>query len=296
MPGSSSRTAAGPSVAERPKIVPPTKQIVELHAKREFPPRPRRAAVGGKEEGQRFRQVRRDAVEDHLLVARLIDQSQAALSQIAQPAVQQAAGAAAGAKGQVVLFHQPRAQPAHGRIAGNPRADDAAADDEHVQGLGSKFGKLFGSCGTAAGLDVLGISDSLRPAERATIPRPSANGHTARRAGPAGICGRYSHCTAQFRFSSSRSSQYPTARPARYAAPRAVVSATTGRRTGTPRTSAWNCISRSFTRRAAVDLQLGQGDAGVFLHRLQHVAGLKGHRFHARPGRDGRPSCRASAP
>jgi len=45
---------------------------------------------------------------------------------------------------------------------------------------------------------------------------------------------------------SSSLSQNPVARPAAYAAPRAVVSATTGRITGTPSRSAWNCMSRSF--------------------------------------------------
>ena len=40
--------------------------------------------------------------------------------------------------------------------------------------------------------------------------------------------------------------QAPVATPARYAAPRAVVSDTSGTTTGTPSTSAWNCISQAF--------------------------------------------------
>ena len=40
--------------------------------------------------------------------------------------------------------------------------------------------------------------------------------------------------------------QKPTARPAAYAAPSAVVSATTGRLTGTPSTSAWICMHSSL--------------------------------------------------
>ena len=43
---------------------------------------------------------------------------------------------------------------------------------------------------------------------------------------------------------SARSFQNPTARPARQAAPKAVVSATLGRTTGTCNRSAWNCMSR----------------------------------------------------
>ena len=58
----------------------------------------------------------------------------AALRQVAQPAVQQAARTAAGAEGKVVLLDQPDPQPAHRRIPGDARADDAAADDQHVQG------------------------------------------------------------------------------------------------------------------------------------------------------------------
>src|SRR5690242_14805137 len=53
--------------------------------------------------------------------------------------------------------------------------------------------------------------------------------------------------SAQLVASSSRPDQYPTASPAAYAAPSAVVSVTSGRTTGTPSTSAWNCISNSLT-------------------------------------------------
>ncbi|SHU59390.1 Uncharacterised protein [Mycobacteroides abscessus subsp. abscessus] len=41
---------------------------------------------------------------------------------------------------------------------------------------------------------------------------------------------------------SSASFQKPTAKPAAYAAPSAVVSATTGLTTSTPRVSAWICM------------------------------------------------------
>src|SRR6185369_2482220 len=50
------------------------------------------------------------------------------------------------------------------------------------------------------------------------------------------------HCPAM----SSGLFQTPTASPARYAAPSAVVSVMAGRTTGTPATSAWNCRSRLF--------------------------------------------------
>src|SRR5437870_12875228 len=41
--------------------------------------------------------------------------------------------------------------------------------------------------------------------------------------------------------------QKPQARPARYAAPSAVVSMSTGRTIGRPRISAWNCIRKLLT-------------------------------------------------
>ena len=74
----------------------------------------------------------------HLLAAGLVDQSEAALGQVAQAAVQQPAGSAAGAEGQIVLLDQPDAQAAHGRIAGDARPDDPAADHQHVEHIGRK--------------------------------------------------------------------------------------------------------------------------------------------------------------
>ncbi|MNI81487.1 hypothetical protein D3C73_1381050 [compost metagenome] len=48
------------------------------------------------------------------------------------------------------------------------------------------------------------------------------------------------------RLSSSRSLQYPTASPARNAAPKAVVSRMHGRSTGMSRISLWNFIRKAF--------------------------------------------------
>ena len=53
-----------------------------------------------------------------------------------------------------------------------------------------------------------------------------------------GMTGANSRWSCQFFETSLKSDQTPVARPARYAAPRAVVSCTTGRRTATPNTSA----------------------------------------------------------
>ena len=57
-------------------------------------------------------EVRRDPVDDGFLHAGFADEADATLRQITQPAVQQAAGPAAGAKGKIVLLHQADAQSA----------------------------------------------------------------------------------------------------------------------------------------------------------------------------------------
>ena len=59
------------------------------------------------------------------------------------------------------------------------------------------------------------------------------------------ICGRKLTSHRHWRRSSSGSCQMPTASPARYAAPRAVVSRMTGRRTGVASMSAWNCMRKA---------------------------------------------------
>ena len=56
---------------------------------------------------------------------------------------------------------------------------------------------------------------------------------------------------------SSRSFQKPIARPARNAAPSAVVSIMRGRSTGTSSRSAWNCMSRSFCEAPPSTLNTG---------------------------------------
>ena len=56
--------------------------------------------------------------------------------------------------------------------------------------------------------------------------------------------GRNSRSMTAFSCSSSRFCQKPTARPARYAAPNAVTSRTSGRSTRVPRISDWNCIRK----------------------------------------------------
>ena len=92
-----------------------------------------REPIRGKDDRQRLGHMRGDAVHDLLFVAGLVNQADMPLGQIAQSAVQKPRGSAAGAEGQIVLFDQPDAQAAHGGIAGNARAHDPPADDQHVE-------------------------------------------------------------------------------------------------------------------------------------------------------------------
>ena len=93
---------------------------------REAPERQPVAAVQRKEEGQGPDQVRRDPEQDAALPVGLEHQAEVARLQVAQAAVDQAAGARAGARAEIVLLDQHRAEPAHRRVAGDAGAGDAA--------------------------------------------------------------------------------------------------------------------------------------------------------------------------
>ena len=76
--------------------------------------------------------------------------------------------------------------------------------------------------------------------------------------------------------------QKPTARPARNAAPSAVVSMTFGRTTGTPRMSAWNCISRLLAAAPPSTRSSSRFDARVLLHHVENVRHLERDAFERR--------------
>ena len=93
--------------------------------------------------------------------------------------------------------------------------------------------------------------------------------------------------------SSERSGQKPTASPASAAAPSAVTSSPAGRCTGTPSTSAWNCIRKSFAQAPPSTRSSAEPRARSPRHALDHVAGLVGDRLERRadevlPGRAAR--------
>jgi hypothetical protein len=63
---------------------------------------------------------------------RLAHQPELAIFEIAQPAMDQLGRGGRGVARQIVLLDQQHAQPAPGRIARDPDAVDAAADDQQV--------------------------------------------------------------------------------------------------------------------------------------------------------------------
>jgi hypothetical protein len=120
------------------KIFSAAKEVVNFDADAKLPEGPIRAAVAGKNEGKWFGQMRGDVVKDALFDAGLTYETNAALGEVTNAAVKQAAGAAAGAEGEIVLLDETDAQTAHGGVANDARTNDATANDEHVE-LG--FGK-----------------------------------------------------------------------------------------------------------------------------------------------------------
>ena len=84
--------------------------------------------------------MRGDVVEDSFFDAGLADEADAALGEITDAAVKQATGPTARAKSKIMLLDQTNAQPTHGGIAGDARADNPTANDEDVEvGLGQSL-------------------------------------------------------------------------------------------------------------------------------------------------------------
>ena len=125
--------------------------------------------------------------------------------------------------------------------------------------------------------------DVLRPS-RGSVRPPCATARTRVRAGRASMRGSQRRSSAQRSRSSSSSAQKPTARPAAKAAPSAVVSVTRGRTTGTPSTSAWNCISSSLAVMPPSTRSSAKRHAGDRADRVEHLARLPGGRLQRGAG------------
>ena len=88
------------------------------------------------EERHRLGQVRADLGEHQLAFPqRLADQPELEHLQVAQAAVEQLGRPGRGAGGQVSRLDQGHGQPAGDRVERGAGADDAAADDHHVERL-----------------------------------------------------------------------------------------------------------------------------------------------------------------
>ncbi len=109
-------------------------QVVHPHAGSKLPAAEPVAVVHREHERQRPDQVRSDAPQDGALAQRFEDEAQLAMLEVAEPAVYQAAGAAAGAEGQVVLLDQHRAHAPHRGVTRDTGTDNAATDDEEIHG------------------------------------------------------------------------------------------------------------------------------------------------------------------
>ena len=73
---------------------------------------------------------------DHALFhAGFAHQTDAPLSKVTQPAMEQTAGSAARAVSDIVLLDQGDFHAAHGGVAGHRRSDDASADNEDVDAV-----------------------------------------------------------------------------------------------------------------------------------------------------------------
>ena len=118
--------------AVHPHIAEQGEQVVQPHPGVQPPEREPVSPVQRKHEGQGPHQVGRDAQQDPPLPVGLEHQAEVAGLEVAQAAMDQAAGPRAGAGAEVVLVHQHRPKPAHRRVAGDAGAGDAAADHQDV--------------------------------------------------------------------------------------------------------------------------------------------------------------------
>jgi hypothetical protein len=88
------------------------------------------------QERDRLDQVRGELGDQVTLAQRLVDQLEVTLLQVPQAAVDQLAGPARGAGGQVAGLHQGHSQAAGRGIQRGSRSGDAAPDDQHVEPFG----------------------------------------------------------------------------------------------------------------------------------------------------------------
>ena len=117
------------------QFLAPAEVVVQKQAQ---PHQPGRAVLRRmrQHEAHRPDDMRGRCHQDLTLDQRLAHQAELVIFQIAQPAMDQLAGAGGRPLGQIVLFAQHHRQAAPGRVAGHAGAVDAAADHEKVDQFG----------------------------------------------------------------------------------------------------------------------------------------------------------------
>jgi hypothetical protein len=121
--------------------------VIEHEAGGELPAGDASALVDGPDEGKRPDEVGGEPEEAGALDARLEDEGEVAVLEVADAAVDEAGGAAGSPGGEVLALDEGDAQAAEGGIAGDPAAGDTAADDEEVEELGGESEQALGSRG-----------------------------------------------------------------------------------------------------------------------------------------------------
>ena len=119
------RAAARQDLASAEPII---ERKAEPDQKRRAPGR-----IERQDKAQRLDEMRRDPQQHFALAERRAHQPQRALLKIAQPAMDQLRGHRRCAGGEIVLLDKHDLKAAPGRIAGNARAVDAAADDGEIE-------------------------------------------------------------------------------------------------------------------------------------------------------------------
>ena len=119
-------------------------KVVEHHADPQPPAREQTAAVPRHEELERLHQVRRDLQQRLALAQVHADQREVEHLEVAETAVHEPRGARSGAAAEVGLLEQRDPQAAQRGVAGNARANHAAADDQDVERAAVQRGEAGG--------------------------------------------------------------------------------------------------------------------------------------------------------
>ena len=110
----------------------PAEPVVEEQAGAQLPGRAQRVVMR-QHEAQRPDQVRGVAQQHLALGERLVHEPQRALLEVAQAAVDQLGRGRGSRRGEIVLLEQQHPDAPPGRVTGDPRPVDAAADDGEVE-------------------------------------------------------------------------------------------------------------------------------------------------------------------